>query len=530
MNLNKPFKLHNDDCINVLKDMDDNSIDSIVTDPPYGLSKEPDPYDVLKKWVTEEDYEHKHRGFMNNQWDSFVPPPRVWKECLRVLKPGGHIVCFSSARTYDWMCMSIRIAGFEIRDQIMWIYGTGMAQGMNIGKAIDKQGGGKGMHTKARKELAKEIRNKREGLNITRKELAKWFPEYSHVTENWERLDKGFRVPTEQAYQVLVDKLGIHDKWRDMVRAEDLRRKKENVSTDRRNIEGVYNLGHSGTEYECTTDNAIPWKGWNTKLKPAHEPIILARKPVEKGLSVATNTMKHGTGGINIDDCRVPLQEEGEDSRLGGKGTWKTDHAAKNVYGDYSGEKVGSSEQGRFPANVVLDGSEEVTEHFPQSQSGRMTSEHKTNNKRNLYGKYDNNKAQISKTYEASSGTAARFFYCAKASKKDRSEGLDEYGIEKNHHVTVKPTSLCEYLCRLITPKGGTILDPFMGSGSTGKAAMYEGFKFIGIELDTEEGYFDIATARIDHAWKNSDNYTEETPEQDIDNQIYEVKGLFKKR
>tara|TARA_B100000287_G_scaffold280564_1_gene264417 strand:- start:134 stop:925 length:792 start_codon:yes stop_codon:yes gene_type:complete len=221
--------------------------------------------------------------------------------------------------------------------------------------------------------------------------------------------------------------------------------------------------------------------GWGTALKPAHEPIVMARKFIEG--TNKNNREKYGTGGINIDGCRIELSE-GDDPRLGGKGTWKTDGMAKNVYGDYKGRENGSSELGRFPANVMHDGSEEVVSGFP-----------------NAKGAVSNGDASVGETSEgvikplrrgkltsyADDGSAARFFYCPKVSKSERGED--------NTHPTVKPQELMKYLCRLVTPKGGTVLDPFMGSGSTGMAAKDEEFKFIGIEKEKE--YFEIAESRI---------------------------------
>ena len=236
-------------------------------------------------------------------------------------------------------------------------------------------------------------------------------------------------------------------------------------------------IDEDGAEQEINNE----WKGWGTALKPAHEPIVMARKFIEG--TNKNNREKYGTGGINIDGCRIELSE-GDDPRLGGKGTWKTDGMAKNVYGDYKGRENGSSELGRFPANVMHDGSEEVVSGFP-----------------NAKGAVSNGDASVGETSEgvikplrrgkltsyADDGSAARFFYCPKVSKSERGED--------NTHPTVKPQELMKYLCRLVTPKGGTVLDPFMGSGSTGMAAKDEEFKFIGIEKEKE--YFEIAESRI---------------------------------
>lgn len=373
--------LNNEDCIVQMQKMIDEGIqvDSIVTDPPYEL------------------------GFMGNSWDStgIAFQKETWKLAFQLLKPGGHLLAFAGSRTYHRIAVAIEDAGFEIRDQIMWLYGSGFPKSLNIGKAVDKKLG-----------------NKRIDLGTNPNQ----------------------RLNTPE-----------HD---------------------------IYEAGIRGKETRTTKGNT-EWEGWGTALKPAHEPVVMARKPVEE--TVAENVLKHGTGGINIDGCRIELSE-GDDPRLGGEGTWKTDKMAKDVYvGGYAGEETGSSELGRFPANVMHDGLEQEW---------------------------------------------ARFFYCPKVSRNERNRGLA--GMEekihdtedctnlpsirtnsvntssgkqrtvnptKNNHPTVKPIELMKYLCRLITPKGGTVLDPFMGSGSTGMAAKDEGFDFIGIEKEKE--YFEIAEQRI---------------------------------
>jgi DNA modification methylase len=285
------WTLHVGNCLDVMRDMEENSVDSIVTDPPYGLA------------------------FMGKRWDYDVPSVEIWAECLRVLKPGGHLLAFAGTRTQHRMAVRIEDGGFEIRDMIAWVYGSG-------------------------------------------------FPK-----------------------------------------------------------------SHNG-----------PWGG--TALKPALEPITMARKPLEG--TVAANVQEWGTGGLNIDGCRVP----------GAKHTQSTSHPG-GQHGTFRPLAARGAQlddgTGRWPANLIHDGSDEVV------------------------GLLDD---------------AARFFYCAKASKSDRGDD--------NNHPTVKPTDLMRYLCRLITPPGGLVFDPFTGSGSTGKAAMLEGFRFVGAELSEE--YAEIARARIGHA------------------------------
>lgn len=333
------------DCRDLLKELPECSVDSIVTDPPYEL------------------------GFMGKSWDAtgIAYDVNLWRECLRVLKPGGHILAFSGSRTYHRMAVAIEDAGFEIRDQIMWVYGSGFPKSLNVGK--------------------------QEGCEV--------------------------------------------------------------------------------------------WDGWGTALKPAHEPIVLARKPLIG--TVAQNVLTHGVGGLNIEASRIPSDDGFEKAwdrpirtNIGAEGNAYISNGIQHEV-DISANRP----SGRWPANFIHDGSDEVLELFPKEKDS----------------------------------SAARFFYCAKASKTDRNEGLDHFTPQReadrphdnlpggdnlrnrtntprlNHHPTVKPTTLMRYLCRLITPPNGIILDPFTGSGSTGKAAMLEGFDFIGIEQSEE--YMKIAEARI---------------------------------
>ena len=356
--------LLNEDCLVAMQKLIDDGVqvDSIVTDPPYHLQSIVDRFgkkgSAPAQHGTDGAFARASKGFMGQEWDGgdIAFRQETWELALKLLKPGGHILAFSASRNYHRMAVAIEDAGFEIRDQIMWLYGSGFPKSHNLGD------------------------------------------------------------------------------------------------------------------------------GWGTALKPAHEPIVMARKFIEG--TNKNNREKYGTGGINIDGCRVGLSE-GDDPRLGGKGTWKTDKMAKDVYvGGYAGVDTGSSELGRFPANVMHDGIEEDW---------------------------------------------ARFFYCPKVSRAERNAGLDdlpdvihntedctnlpsirtnsvntssgkprEVNPTKNNHPTMKPQELMKYLCRLVTPKGGTVLDPFMGSGSTGMAAKDEGFEFIGIEREKE--YFEIAEKRINSA------------------------------
>lgn len=360
--MTQPFNLYQGDCLQVLKELSDNSIDSIVTDPPYGLK------------------------FMGKKWDCEVPSIEIWQECIRVLKPGGHLLAFAGTRTQHRMACNIEDAGFEIRDMIAWIYGSG-------------------------------------------------FPK-SH------------------------------------------------------NLDGE-------------------WQGWGTALKPALEPITFARKPLIG--TVAQNVEAYGTGAINIDDCRVQT----DDQIVSVKNN--------NIKGNaYNSENAGirdtvyvQNQLGRFPANLIHDGSDEVKSYFPEAKGQQGDLKKQGTNRQSPNGIYGGMRPALDHAARIETDkSAARFFYCAKANRTDRNEGtessktpmlqmnstmrdcenVDWSKRNGNFHPTVKPTELMRYLCRLVTPKGGVVLDPFMGSGSTGKAAILEGFSFVGIEREAE--YFGIAQAR----------------------------------
>ncbi|HHD7489656.1 TPA: site-specific DNA-methyltransferase [Klebsiella oxytoca] len=368
------YQLHVGRCEEVLKTLPDNSVDAIVTDPPYGLS------------------------FMNHKWDYDVPTVDQWRECLRVLKPGGHLLAFGGSRTYHRLVVNAEDAGFEIRDQILWIYGSG-------------------------------------------------FPK-SH------------------------------------------------------NLDGDFD-------------------GWGTALKPAHEPIVMARKPFKQ--TVSANMNEHGTGAINIDACRIPTDEA---LNGGTSGLLSHQRDGTEPVADYE-----QAPEGRWPANIIHDGSEAVVSAFPDAkgQQGDLKESGRARPSQGRYGDMAPPKAHAARV--ESEKSAARFFYCAKVKPKERDEGLERFiatsasdmtggrkegsvGINdpragagrtngaKNNHPTVKPIALMSYLCRLITPPGGTVLDPWMGSGSTGRAAIEEGFNFIGIDLNPD--YVTIASARIAYSFKKS--------------------------
>jgi DNA modification methylase len=349
-----PVQLHVGDMREVLAAYDANTFESVVCDPPYGLS------------------------FMGKGWDRGVPGVEFWQEALRVAKPGAHLLAFGGTRTFHRLACAIEDAGWELRDCIMWVYGSGFPKSHDVGKAIDREAGAE------RQKVLVPTRS-------SNKVYTEGSSTYSHSKH------AGFR----------------------------------DVSAP-------------------VTDAARQWDGWGTALKPAWEPIIVARKPLAG--TVAQNVLEHGTGAMNIDGCRVGFSD-GEESP-----TSLRRAAGHNPANNPSGWKEtnrgarfneSSAAMGRWSANLIHDGSDEVLALFPES--------------------------------------AARFFYCSKTNRKDR--GAD------NNHPTVKPTALMRYLVKLVTPPGGTVLDPFMGSGSTGKAAALEGFGFVGVDLNPE--YVEIAKARI---------------------------------
>jgi len=424
------MRLHNGDCLNILKMMieDEVFVDSIVTDPPYEL------------------------GFMGRSWDStgIAFQKETWELCFKVLKPGGHLLAFSGSRTYHRMAVAIEDAGFEIRDQVMWLYGSGFPKSMNVGKALDKKLGNERIKTGEKKTHS----------------------------------NKGIKQSEQRT---------------------------------------AIGAGAFGQEVEeDVTVGTTEWEGWGTALKPAHEPLVLARKPLSEK-SVVDNVLKHRTGGINIDECRVEgndakypdtnpdFRDQGRQSKenmgINKLSFGQTENVkrkkvvrkSRDENGVWTDENSGMKQEenhfadadprGRFPSNIMHDGSDSIKELFEDK---------------------------------------SRYFYCAKTSKAERNQGLDNFPIKnkkggggtsnnvwyeddvnsasgkfgsekapsKNVHPTVKPIKLMKYLCRLITPKGGTVLDPFMGSGSTGMAAKEENFDFVGIEK--EEEYFNIASARIE--------------------------------
>ena len=398
--MTKIERIYHGDALDVLKTMEDNSVDSVVTDPPYGLSKEPDINEVLTKWLAGEEYDHGHGGFMGKSWDSFVPHPDIWREVYRVLKPGGHALVFAGTRTQDLMTISLRLAGFEVRDVIEWIYFSGFPKSHNVGKAFDRRAGKLGVQS------------------------------------------QGFSAAGDDGRKAELK--------------QDLKYRSD-----------------YGYQYEYKSELGRKYSGWGTALKPAHEPIILVRKPLHDGrkMTVVDCVEKYGTGAINIDGSRIATEDT-------------LNYSTSTVKGvtPFSTGTTTQHSQGRFPANCITLDSDQ------------------------FYSKYFNvanvTPAELSK----------------KASKKDRnsdwqgeeigleeaptghgnlqnSKGFERFNtVNRNNHPTVKPTDLMAWLIRLVTPPNGTVLDPFAGSGSTLVAAKREGFGFIGVELTGE--YIPIIEAR----------------------------------
>jgi DNA modification methylase len=443
------------DCLNEMKKLDDNSVDSIVTDPPYGLS------------------------FMGKAWDKSVPSKEVWEEALRVLKPGGHLLAFAGTRTQHRMAVNIEDAGFEIRDMIAWVYGSGFPKSMNVSKAIDKVG------AIDVEKFKSELRDAVNNSKMTRSEInsACGFSMSFDIPYKKDPKGWGVSIPSPEKWNKICETLSIHtNKWDSLIERK-WRGRAGNLVNE--------NTSMSGGNYERTTIEeaktpaAKQWEGWGTALKPALEPITVARKPLES--TVAANVLKHGTGGINIDASRVPLNGDYKSKANGRPSLTGLDDNYDSATADQP------DTVGRFPANFIHDGSDEVTSLFPHSKSKKMTGAQQVNGGgkgANLYG----SSARGGTTdFQASEGSAARFFYSAKVSRKERGEN--------NNHPTVKPQELMKYLIRMVTPDGGIVLDPFMGSGSTGMAAKDLGFDFIGIELDPD--YIEIAKNRIDSTGKS---------------------------
>ena len=532
---NMKIDLRLGDCLEVLKTIPDNSIDAVITDPPYGLS------------------------FMGKKWDYDVPSVEIWTECLRVLKPGGHLLSFAGSRTYHRMAVRIEDAGFEIRDQIMYIYGSGFPKSHNIGKALDKiidekerteQNTEHDLRCVPNSNLQEtELTNQEQGNTLLHSLSEQSISSSEYSTNNvWgqEPILEGRNNLQETEGQLQGSKIhqmseriygNGEERWihngtsvSDGTTSQQITNENGGSPSYRPQPIKQSNTKSNVVSEQLTTQEIREirerFDGYGTALKPAHEPIVMARKPLSEK-SIAENVLKHGTGGINIDGSRIGTDDKITINRHSG---YNSNSLVESTKGKWKGEQE-YNEQGRFPANIIFD-----------EEAGQLLDEQSGNRKGFNGGggptRFANAKGGEkldTYNYYKDKGGASRFFYCPKASKKDRNEGLDNFtpktdrqkghGIDRicgicgvsmlkpqdcnceepdwitppklNHHPTVKPTDLMRYLINLITPPNGTILDPFMGSGRTGKAAVRCGVNFIGIEKEQE--YMDIAKARIEH-------------------------------
>ena len=462
------IELHLGDCLNVLRAMPEMSVDAIVTDPPYGLS------------------------FMGKKWDYDVPSVEIWKECLRVLKPGGHLLSFAGTRTQHRMAVNIEDAGFEIRDMIAWVYGSGFPKSLDISKQLDKMDASEEQERR-RLRFTAWVRS----TGITSRQIDE--ATQTNMGGHYTTAASQPAIMTREHLEACRHLLGDIPQW---VEQEADIRSVESKNFAEREVVGKHPnpAGSKGNTFplkqECNitapaTEAARQWNGWGTALKPSLEPVTVARRPIVG--TVARNALKYGTGGINVDGCRVGTDEVAK----------VRNNKAKDNF--FAGKKPISqtpfANGGRFPANLIHDGSDEVVGLFPET--GGSAKPAGVGNGSSIFAGAGRTGFTI-----GDSGSAARFFYCAKASKADR---------EGSTHPTMKPTALMRYLCRFVTPPGGIVLDPFMGSGSTGKAAVLEGFNFIGIEREPE--YMEIARRRI-HA-------VQPMPETTVDTVTYVQPSLF---
>lgn len=548
------WAVHHGDCREVMRTLDGESIDSIVTDPPYGLS------------------------FMGKGWDHGVPGVEFWAEAIRIAKPGAHLLAFGGTRTFHRLTVAIEDAGWDIRDCLMWVYAQGFPKSHNFGCKC-RAGAVPYTHEEAKPKTECEVRSVRDAdvsptvdssqgrgkvlqscVQESCTSIAGW--EEFATAQIWEgqpSMEGGGNL-LEKEGQLQIDQVcslsggvfangeegRLHNGTSIDYGAGNWALPDSNgggpSSQPRSARQPTLQLGAVCKQRGAQTggvaaDQVCPicgglkqWQGWGTALKPAWEPIILARKPLAG--TVAANVLEHGTGAINVDGCRIPTDGEdmGDPSRFLKSDAklhdgWQRPHKA-------DGEKMAeravdrferTASLGRWPANLIHDGSDEVVGLFPQAkgQQGAVGPQFGDKDSVNVYGDFGTRQDFQPR---GDSGSAARFFYCAKASKRDRDEGCEgleeqeasDYDhrpsgdfaermnrirpevVRRNHHPTVKPTDLMRYLCRLITPPDGLVFDPFTGSGSTGKAAMLEGFRFVGAELSPE--YIEIARARIGHA------------------------------
>ena len=469
--------IHHGDCIETMNAMPPESVDAIVTDPPYGL------------------------GFMGKKWDG-LPPSLEWAEaCYRVLKPGGHIAAFGGTRTWHRLAVAIEDAGFEMRDSLAWLYGSGFPKSLDVSKAIDKAR----EDSSEWRAIGKALRSSREEAGYrTRRAFAplildghKNLESAAANLSNWEN---GLSFPTWERWESLKTILPLPDDMDAEVWRLNGRKGAPSENWDKREVTGhheagnpigVYEFKHGGGKGRTAnerrdipaTPDAERWQGWGTALKPAFEPIVLARKPLAEK-TVARNVLAHGTGAINVDACRIGTDDDLAKKYPNGPGGSTFGGGAMMLTGQWR------QPSGRWPANVLLDqhAAAWVDEQSGVTKGRTGMAQHSSANR--IYGEFKPTEQSLASGGQADERGASRFFYTAKAPKSERPN------VDGVQHPTVKPLAIMRWLIRLVTPPGGVVLDPFAGSGTTIEAALIEGFDPVGIEMETD--YLPLIQHRID--------------------------------
>jgi DNA modification methylase len=487
-------KIIQGDCLDALKTLESNSVDAVVTDPPYGLSREPNIYEVLSKWMSGEDYRHRGGGFMGKTWDSFVPGPAIWKEVFRVLKPGGHVLCFAGTRTQDLMTISLRLAGFEIRDVVQYLYFSGFPKSMDVGKQLDKRKGGAVLVDEFSQMIKRRRLEKGYSLSFMDKEVCGGSTNYSW----FEGRPAGVRLPGVAEYKRIKELLDLDDRYDELIEAAE----REKIGVQKNAMSGwSVDGGTKFVDRDITlpaTDLAKKWDGWGTALKPAHEPIILCRKPIEK--NVAYNVEKYGTGAINIDGCRIPTSDKLGGGRNTGriknchdgyKRPYMNDENHMKKLAEESKKRTQKAEElGRFPANCVTTEPDAFYSKYFNITPPELSKKASKKDRNSDWRGEEINLPLRDKT----PGKGSTYKSVDVNGSGILTNGTGKVAPTRNHHPTVKPVDLMSWLIRLITPPGGIVLDPFVGSGSTLVAAKREGFSYVGIEMEPE--YIEIAKAR----------------------------------